>query len=358
MKFNVDRILAACVCSLFWAGLVLPGLLVGQAQPPKQQQQQQDKKKDEFDTPYTDEEYAAYEAATKEPDLAKRQQLLIKFMKDNPKSALKEHIVASYVALRNDLFEKKQWALLVVTAEGYLATFDPNDSVSVALIAESYRNLGNHEKFVEWGQKVFASKPTADYAYRLAKSYEALKDDAKYLEWGQKTMELLPAEGANVPIHIEFVTKHMLIQAEKKQLGQTATHAQKLLTLLEKAPKPASVTDKEWKEYIAKESERALTFIGESYYEKEKWKETLATYQKVLKLHPQSQLAYYRIGICQYKLDDPDTAIENLALAHVLEGSYSKSAYGYLETLYKAMHNNTTVGLNRVIDQARKQVKD
>lgn len=357
MKLKAHRFWAVCVCSLLWAGLALPGLLMGQAQTqPPQKQQQQDKKKDEFDTPYTDEEYAAYETATKEPDLTKRQQLLVKFMKDYPKSALKDYIVRAYTDMRQELWNKKQWALLVVTAEGYLAVFDPNDLASVVMIAESYRNLSNHAKFIEWGQKVYANKPTADYAYAFAKAYEALKDEAKYLEWGQKTRELLPEEGANIAIHIEFVTKLMQIQAEKKQLIQAAVHAQKLLTLLEKAPKPQTATDKDWKEYIAKQSESALTLIGESQYDKDKWKECMATYQRLLKFNSKSQLAYYRIGICQYKLDDPDAAIDTLAIAHILEGSYSKSAYTYLENLYKALHNNTTVGLNRVIDEARKKV--
>jgi len=330
---------------------------MGQAQtqpPPKQQQQ--DKKKDEFDTPYTDEEYAAYEAATKEPDLTKRQQMLVKFMKDYPKSALKDYIHRAYTDMRQELWDKKQWALLVVTAEGYLAVFEPNDFASVAMIAESYRNLSNHAKFIEWGQKVYTNKPTADYAYAFAKAYEAMKDEAKYLEWGQKTMELLPPEGANIPIHIEFVTRLMQIQAEKKLLTQAAVHAQKLLTLLEKAPKPQTSTDADWKTWVTKQSESALTLIGESQYEKDKWKETMATYQRLLKFNPKNQLAYYRIGICQYKLDDADAAIDTLAMAHVLEGTYSKSAYGYLENLYKAIHNNTTVGLNRVIDEARKKV--
>lgn len=57
---------------LLWcAALNLPSLLAAasplQTQPPAAQQQ----KKDEVDTPYTEEEYAAYEKAANEPDLLK-----------------------------------------------------------------------------------------------------------------------------------------------------------------------------------------------------------------------------------------------------------------------------------------------
>jgi tetratricopeptide (TPR) repeat protein len=356
MKANADRFWRTCVCCLVLAGLILPGLLMAQTQT-KPAAQQDKKKQDEYDTPYTEEEYAAYEAATKEPDTAKRLPLLNKFLKDYPKSTLKDYIITAYKQMFQELYDKKQYALLATVAEGYLGNVDANDLVAITLAAESYRNLNNHEKYLEYGQKVFNSKPTADYAYNFAKSYETLKNEEKYIQWALKTMEMLPVQGANIPIHVELLTRLMQINAEKKQLGQAAAFAQKIIPILETAPKPDATTAEAWKEYTNKELSRAWSLIGESHYEKEKWKDTMAAYQKVLKYSPKNDLAFYRIGLCHWKLDDPDSAIENFAVAHVINGNFTKQAYEYLERLYKALHNNTTVGLNRVLDQARKQIQ-
>jgi tetratricopeptide (TPR) repeat protein len=357
MKLNAVGFWRACVCGLVLAGLILPGLLMAQTQtnPPTQQDK---KKTDEYDTPYTEEEYAAYEAATKEADPAKRLPLLNKFLKDYPKSTLKDYILAAYKQMFQELYDKKQHALLATVAEGYLANVDPNDMIAITLAAESYRSLNNHEKYLEYGQRVFNNKPTPDYAYSFAKSYEALKNEEKYVQWALKTMDMLPAQAGNIAIHIELLTRLMQINAEKKQLGQAAGYAQKLVPLLETAPKPDSVTAAAWKEYLNKESGRVWSLIGESHFEKERWKETMGAYQKVLKYMPKNDLAYYRIGLCYWKLDDPDLAIENFAIAHVLNGNFTKQSYEYLERLYKALHNNTTVGLNRALDTARKQIKE
>lgn len=351
MKRRGEKFWRVWLASLLWTALIIPCLVLAQTDQDKK------KKQEEVDTPYTEEEFAAYEAATKEPDLVKRQQMMIKFMTDNPKSELNKYVVPVYQQLLRDYFDKSQYAPLAAAAEAYLA-FDPKDLLSIAMAAEGYRNLGDHAKYVEYGQKVFANVSSGGDAYNLTKAFEALKDDDRYMEWAQKTLELLPdTVPANYPIQMELLSRLRQMYAERKQIAKAAVLAQKLVPILEKSQKPEKATAAEWQKYISKEKANAWSIIGESHYDKEKWREAMTAYQKSISFIRKNDLAYYRIGLCSWKLDDVDSAIDNFARAYVLKGSMAKLAYGYLEHLYKALHNGTTVGINKVLDQARREME-
>jgi len=321
------------------------------AQPPAGQQ-----KKDEVDTPYTEEEYAAYEKAVNEPDLAKRKLLIVQFMEANPKSALLSYVIPIYQQLMQQLMknalEGKKFQDLAATAEEYLKGY-PNDLYATAMAAEGYRELKNYPKFIDYGQKVFLVKPDPTIAYFLTFAFETNKDNARFMEWAQKTLNLAPD---NIAYSLEFLPKMSKFYMDQKQLDRAAPLQQKLLPLLDKAVKPATTSDAEWKTYLSQEKGRAWQVIGEFQFQKDKFPEAIASYQKAATYIKKNDIAYFRIGMCYWKLNDPDNAIESFARAYVIEGEIAKSAYEYLEKLYKSIHNNSTVGINKVIDQAKKEI--
>ncbi|PYV17783.1 MAG: hypothetical protein DMG07_05145, partial [Acidobacteria bacterium] len=52
---------------------------------------------------YTAEEYKAYQAVTAEVDPAKKVDLAVAFIKERPESTLRQHVVAAYQGVMNDL---------------------------------------------------------------------------------------------------------------------------------------------------------------------------------------------------------------------------------------------------------------
>jgi hypothetical protein len=138
------------------------------------------------DEEYTEEEYDAYEKATKEPDSDKRQAALIAFMEKYPKSKLQQYIVYSYKSLLAEYHKSKNHAKLLPAAEQWLK-YEPNDLGSVAYIADAAKGLGDDKKFLEYGQKIYAVKPSADMAYEIAQSFKKIGDQAKFAEWTEKT---------------------------------------------------------------------------------------------------------------------------------------------------------------------------
>src|SRR5207244_3121700 len=140
-------------------------------------------------------------------------------------------------------------------------------------------NLGNHEKTIEYGLKVFANNAAGGDAYQLAKSYDALKNEEKYVEWAQKTMELLPENvPTNLPIHLQFLTRFEQMYVDKKDFTKAAATAQKILAILDKVPNSGNVNPAEWKDFTTKEALRAWTLLGEVAYEKERWKDAMAAF--------------------------------------------------------------------------------
>jgi hypothetical protein len=92
------------------------------------------------ETPYDDVEYGIYEAATKEPDLAKRGPMLLEFIQKYPKSALMPHINSAYDGFLKECSTSKKYELLETYSEKWLA-MHPNDVRTLAFIAEAANNL-------------------------------------------------------------------------------------------------------------------------------------------------------------------------------------------------------------------------
>ena len=210
----------------------------GQAQSPQQkkvvEQQKQEEQQD-----YTEEEYDAYDQAVKEPDLAKRAAALIAFMEKYPKSKLREHIVAAYTALLFEYSKSGDFAKLETAAEQWLK-YAPNDLQTMATIADSAQKLKHHQKFIEYGLKIFAQKPTAQLALAIYQSYMELKDEAKKTEWALKLMEY-PEFNDNFELRMQFVAKYA-----EKDLPKAAEYAHLALKSLDIAKKPDATPAAAW----------------------------------------------------------------------------------------------------------------
>ena len=57
------------------------------------------------------------------------------------------------------------------------------------------------------------------------------------------------------------------------------------------------------------------------------------------------------------QLQKVDLAMKNFAKAFLLKGNTSKAAKQYLDNLYKSSHQNTLVGLERVIAKAQEELQ-
>ena len=327
--------------------VLFPGVARGQGQAkPKPQPKAAEQEPQEK---YTEEEYDAMVAVTKEPDLDKRATMIFEFKDKYPKSELMSYVDQAYQSLVYELSKNQKWDKVEPLAEQWQKTH-PNDLQTIAYIAESARNLGQDQKFIEYGEKVYQEKPTGEYAEAIAQSYKKMGNDPKYLEWTEKLFAYPEYDGA-FGLRWLFVDKYM----KEKKLDKAAQYAQLALKSLDVAKKPESTPDAKWKEDVTAVRRGCYFTIGLNYYEREKWDQAIKSIQQALKVE-RFAAGYYYIGLCQWKLDQVEDAILSFAKAETLKGEVAPQAKEHLEKLYKALHNNTTIGIDKVYDKAKKEL--
>ncbi len=320
----------------------------GQAKPkPKPAQQAQPQEEE----PYTPEEYDAYEAAVKEPDLDKRATMLFAFIEKYPKSKLMAYIDQAYMTLAYDYSKNQKWDKLEPLAEQWLK-LHPDDLQSMVYIADAAQKLGHDQKFLQYGEKIYALKPTPGMAYYISQSYKKLGNEAKYLEWTEKLFAY-PEFAGDFGLRMVFVEKY----TKEKNLVKAAQYAQLALKSLDVAKKPETTSDTKWKTDTNAVRRACYFTIGLNEYEKDKCNDAIRYFREALKVE-RFAAGYYYIGHCQWKSDKVEEAIDSFAKAVLLKGEVSPQAKEYLEKLYKALHNNTTIGIEKVYKRAQQELDE
>jgi tetratricopeptide (TPR) repeat protein len=337
------------LATLAGAVALAAGLCWAQPQTQSQVQKKVVEQQKQDETPYTEEEFNAYDAAVKEPDLAKRPALLIAFMDKYPKSTLQVYIVNAYEGLLKQYYEQHDYKTLEPLAEQWLK-YKPDDLKTLALITESAQRLGQDAKVLEYGQKVYAADPNAQLALLIYQTYEKMGDQAKREEWALKLMAL-PEFNDNFELRMLFVVKH----AEKKELAKAADYAQQALKALALAKKPDATSQADWAKHTNSIEHACYDIIGNNYREQKKWDEAIQAFEKALKIELYDG-GYYWIGSIQWQQGDVDGAILSFAKAEYLGGELKAQATKHFEDLYKSQHNQTLTGIEKVRNKAKMEI--
>jgi len=298
---------------------------------------------------YTAEEYKAYEDATKETDVAKKTELLVAFLKERPKSTLREHIIAAYQAMMNNLHSASNWKSVIASGELFL-TAAPNDIYTISLLTTAYQESKNPRKFVQYGEKVFAQTPQGNTAYYLAKAYQDLKNDAKFLQWAEKTVELLPD---NYEMLLELTKAY----AAGKRNPQASKYGKQCIKTFQSAAKPEAVSDKDWKAYANNALASCNAIVGNVAFEQQDYNSAVTYLESSLKYFSRNDMAYYYLGQAYWQTNKLDLAMLAFAKGYLLNGSSSPSSKQHLENLYRSTHRNSLVGLERVIAKAKQEIR-
>lgn len=328
------------------AGLCWAQTKVQTQNPPPQKKVEQ--KKEDPQEDYTEEEFNAFEQATAEPDLTKRATLLVAFMDKYPKSKLQPNISASYEGLLSEIYKAGDYKKLEPLAEQWLK-FNPNDLKTQAYVFDSAVKLGEHQKVVDWGEKIYAQKPSAELASNIYDSYGKLGNKAKKTEWALKLMDY-PENNANFDLPMQFVAEYAA-----NDLPKASEYAQRALTALSRAQKPANASDADWNKAVTIVQKNCHDIIGTNLYNQNKWAQAIPEFEKAIKAE-RYDAGFYYIGQSQWRLADVDNAIMSFAKAEALDGKMKAQATSHFEELYKSQHNGSLVGIDKVRRKAKAEL--
>jgi len=315
-----------------------------QQKPPAQVLEQQQEE-------YTEEEYDAYEKSVNEPDLDKRPAMLLAFIDKYPKSKLMSYIVTAYQTLMYEYSKNQKYDKLEPLAEKWLK-YHPDELQTIGYVAESAQKLGHDQKYLDYAMKIYAQKPTASLAYHIGQAYQKVGDQAKYLEWTERLFTY-PEFAGDFGLRMMFVDKY----AKEKNFAKAAEYAQLTLKALEVAKKPDTIPEGNWRRDVTSARRYSNFFIGMNYYEKKRWADAIKSLQAATKAEKFAE-GYYYMGHCQWKLERIDEAMVAFAKAVMLKGEVASQAKKYLEEIYKGLHNNTTIGIDKIYNKAEKELAE
>jgi tetratricopeptide (TPR) repeat protein len=297
---------------------------------------------DEQEPEYSEDEYYAYDTASKEADLEKRATMLLEFMQKYPKSKLMTYADSSYKSLLFEASQKKAYDKLEPLAEKWLK-LHPSDVQTIAYIAEAAEALGHDEKCVQCLLELYQMQPTGSMAYNIAKFYQKMKNQPKVEEWANKIFSY-PEYDGDYKLRAELFTYYV----EQKNLPKASGYAQLTLKAIGVA-KPADAAEQD---QMKKVRRVCYHIIGLNLYDQDKYEEAIKNFRSALKVEKSGD-DYYYWAMSLWKQKKVEEAIDMFARAEQQGGDMKAQSKDKLEQLYKSIHNDTIIGIDKVYRRAK-----
>jgi tetratricopeptide (TPR) repeat protein len=341
-RFNMFLFVMSASIVVFFQGAVISraGTELQQQSPAVQAQAQ------EAEPEYSEEEYNCYDGAVKEGDLQKRGTMLIECIQKYPKSKLMTYIDAAYKTLLFECSNNKKYQDLEILAEQWLK-LHPDDLQTIAYIASAAKNLGDDEKYVQCLLKIYKIQPTGSLASDIDQTYKKMKNRAKYIEWAE-TVFKYPEFDSDFRLRYDLMRLYM--DSNDPDLPKAAELARITLKAADLVKEPSGDTQ----EQLRMVRRACYHTIGMSLFEKDQFAEAVKALQQAINVEKYGE-GYYYIGLCQWKQDKVEDAMLSFARAEMQGGEVAGRAKEKLEQLYKAIHNNTLIGIDKIYKRAKEQ---
>jgi tetratricopeptide (TPR) repeat protein len=292
-------------------------------------------------------EYDHYMKAEAETDPAKREALLLEFIQSYSQSELDPNVSYLYAQSYQRLRESGRWQQLATKAEQFLR-YRSSDTAAIQAATEAYQQLGNPQKLVDFGSKLYAEKPNATTAYFVAKAQQSLGNQVGLRTWAERTIQHDPN---NIDMLVQLATSYW----GTNELTKAASYARKGLASVEKAQKPESEPADQWDTRMNQIRGFFYRAVGEKTYVDKEINAARENFEAATRYDPMNDFGHYRLGFIHWGAGKTDQAILSFAKASLLNGPSSKDARDQLYQLYRATHSDTT-GLPSLIQRVRKDM--
>jgi tetratricopeptide (TPR) repeat protein len=292
-------------------------------------------------------EYSAYYAALQESDIQKRAASLINFLQVFPNSAAAKNIKDDYLQMLRASAQEKKYELLESLTEKWLK-LQPDDRQVHAFAVEASMGLKDYRKAGENLESLYKMQPSIALAREIIAAYENTGDMDKQVEWGEKLFQLPELAG-------DYMLRYSLaMQFYKREEFQKAAEYSRLTIKSAELAKPQNAADQEQLQKVRGE---CYGIIAGDLLEREKYADAISIYEQAIKEHRYTE-GYYRIGQILDKQKEIEEATHYYAMAELVGGEDALKAKARLEVLYKALHNDTLIGIEKVYKKAKETLSE
>ena len=289
-----------------------------------------------------EDEYGEYYAALQETNIEIRAVKLIDFLQKHPESTLNQFIDQEYVTMMKESSQAKKYEQLESLAEKWLK-IHPKDKETYAFLAEATLNLQKHEKYAEDLESIYALEPTPKLAREIFQAYQKAQNRPKQIEWAEKIFKM-PQFSSDYMLRYDY----MMTFLSEKNIARAAEYAQLTLKSADLVEQP----DEKTSEQLRKVRRASYHVIATELMEKGNFPGAIAAFKKAILAEKYGE-GYYLIGQCYENLKQIDEAMLYYAKASLMGAEYAEKAKARLELLYKALHNETLIGIDKVYTKAK-----
>ncbi len=204
----------------------------------------------------------------------------------------------------------------------------------------------DYQKAIQLGEQVYAESRDKQAAFVLAHSYIATKNGPKAADYSQKALQAMGAKDG-----IYFLAWLAEYSVSQKDVAKAVQYYDQMLSAYPNTV-PPNWNAAQWSQTLGK----GQLLKARSLYAQKDYKGAIAAFYKSLESIPNNAEAYLAIGLSHWRQKEHSEALGALAMATVLDGRGATKARQNLETLYKAMNQNTLDGLDDLLNDARSKI--
>ena len=289
------------------------------------------------------EQYEAWEKADKEADPINRGTMLIQFTEKYPHSILLPYAETSYRNVLIECDQREKYRELSALADQWLK-HKPGDLQTIAYAAKAAGKLGDNDKRIRHLIEIYKIRPSGSLAIEIAQACGEDRD--RRLEW-MKTAAQYPENESNFILFYNIAKTH----TDAHEYAKAAEYAHLTLKAADLVEDPSTQTEAQLRH--VRNACHHLT--GMNQMENKRYSEAIQSFKRALEEEKYGE-GYYYIGQCIRLMDKNKTeeALPYLAKSEKQGGSIASKAKAELETLYRLMHNDTLVGIEKVYRKADK----
>jgi tetratricopeptide (TPR) repeat protein len=289
-----------------------------------------------------EQEYRAYYAVLGEPDAEKRAAALFEFLARSPDSGFAARAGDDFLAALNSLYQDGKCETVFELGERWLRG-SPADVRVSSFAGNAALQLGRHEECARRLEPVYAAEPAPPLARQILACHLEAGHREKTVEWAEKIFAM-PEFAGDYALRYDLATRFYAA----RDLERAARYARLALEAIDRGPQSGGENAERTRNLVRV----CHHIVAASLAEQGDHAAAVAEYEKALASEKYAE-GFYGIGLSLDSAKDIEGALPYYAAAELMGGPIAPRAKERLEIVYRTLHNDSLVGIDKVYRKAR-----